>query len=291
MQSLTVKQIRERFPKSPSLHYGDDFLLIEISYPASAGLFDIYPCKFKGATCIYCLEGEFNLSVGLEEYDFHKDCFAVSVPGDIVTFSQKEGQKRCRIRILAISDELLKEMEFDISKANVLFRYRMVKANLQYQILIHNFRNLFRSTILSPHDETKESLAYLLRSMYIELTHIWESLASAPRQSFPKYKLTELFVSLVAKHHVTHRDVAFYASQLGVTPKYLSVAVKKASGRTAVEWITSYVILESKFYLRHTNSHIKEIAYALQFQNQMDFYRYFTRHTGMSPSEYRERNQ
>lgn len=270
------------------MRYGEDFLIMDISYPVGSDALNIYPCKFDGSICLYCLEGAFSFSIGMEEYDIRKDCFAVTLPGDIITLKKVDVQTFCKIRMLMISDILLQEMGFDISVASVLFRYRMVKANLQYKVLIYNFRNIFRSVIITPRNDTKKSLACLLRSMYYELTHIWESLASAPKMQYKLHTITEAFVALVAKNHVEHRDIRFYAEKLGVTAKYLSIAVKKASKQTALEWITSYVILEAKFYLKHTHLHIKEIAYTLNFANQMDFYRYFLRHAGMSPTKYKK---
>ena len=71
-------------------------------------------------------------------------------------------------------------------------------------------------------------------------------------------------------------------------PKYLSATVKADSGRTAPEWIAEYVLMEARYYLKYTSLSVKEIAWRLHFANQMDFYRYFQRHAGMTPSAYRE---
>lgn len=42
------------------------------------------------------------------------------------------------------------------------------------------------------------------------------------------------------------RSVGFYAGQLNLTPKYLTTIIRKTSGRTAVQWIDDYVVLEAK---------------------------------------------
>ena len=54
-----------------------------------------------------------------------------------------------------------------------------------------------------------------------------------------------LFLTLVGEYHKEHRDLGFYADRMCLTPKYLSHAVNKASGKTAAQWITEAVILES----------------------------------------------
>ena len=97
----------------------------------------------------------------------------------------------------------------------------------------------------------------------------------------------EQFIRLVGEHHMKYRNVGFYADKLCLTPKYLSKLIKGASGKSAPEWIDSYVILEAKNLLKYSDITIKEIVYRLNFPNQSVFYKFFKARTGMTPSEYR----
>ena len=97
----------------------------------------------------------------------------------------------------------------------------------------------------------------------------------------------EQFIRLVGEYHTKYRNVGFYADKLCLTPKYLSKLIKTASGRSAPEWIDSYVILEAKNLLKYSDITIKEIVYRLNFPNQSVFYKFFKARTGMTPSEYR----
>ena len=72
-----------------------------------------------------------------------------------------------------------------------------------------------------------------------------------------------------------------------MTPKYLSKLIKGLSGRSAHEWIDSFVILEAKNLLKYSDLTIKQIVYQLNFPNQTTFYRFFKTQTGMTPTEYR----
>jgi len=47
------------------------------------------------------------------------------------------------------------------------------------------------------------------------------------------------------------------------------------------------VIMDAKAQLKSTNLSIHDIAYALNFTNMSFFGKYFKRHVGMSPQEYR----
>ena len=86
-----------------------------------------------------------------------------------------------------------------------------------------------------------------------------------------------------------HRELSFYAEKLNLTTKHLSRVVKEASGKSAMEWIEKYVILDAISQLHSSNVSIKEVAYRLNFPSQSCFGKYFNRVVGVSPTTYRER--
>ena len=95
------------------------------------------------------------------------------------------------------------------------------------------------------------------------------------------------FTELLGEHYKHERSVGFYARQLCITPKYLTTIIRKTSGRTAVQWIDDYVVLEAKNLLKYSTMSIQEISYYLNFPNQSFFGKYFKNHTGMTPTAYR----
>lgn len=96
------------------------------------------------------------------------------------------------------------------------------------------------------------------------------------------------FMHLLRAHFTTERSMSFYADKLCISPKYLSLIVKEATGMTATEWIDRIVILEAKNLLRYSGKNIQQIAYALNFRNQSAFGKFFKNQTGSSPSEFRK---
>jgi len=97
------------------------------------------------------------------------------------------------------------------------------------------------------------------------------------------------FIVTVENNFKQQRSVGFYADRLCVSPKHLSAVVKEVSGRTAGEWIDSYVVAEIKRLLTSTDMSIQEISCKLHFVNQSFFGKYFKSHTGVSPREFRNR--
>lgn len=289
MPTLSLADMRRFLSDAVGIAQGDDFFILDITFRPGRDLRLAYPCRFEGMVTLYCIKGSFQLTIGLEDYPVQANDFAVSLPGDIIRFALGDERKSGKIRIMAISDRLLSDMDFDMPWAQHVFHYRRIHVNTYYKVLINHFRDIFRTAIIGRHEETFKSLSYMLRSMNIELAHMWQVMApDSSQKGIQSSPLTDTFVTLVARHHVEHRDLQFYADRMQLTPKYLSAAIAQASGQSAVNWITNYVILEIKYYLKHTRLPVKEIAYELNFDNQMNLYRYFRRHTGMTPTEYRE---
>ena len=76
------------------------------------------------------------------------------------------------------------------------------------------------------------------------------------------------------------------ATQLNLSPKYLSDLLKQETGKTALELIHLHVVSEAKNMLVEGNRSIAEIAYELGFENPPYFSRMFKKEVGMSPKEF-----
>lgn len=102
-------------------------------------------------------------------------------------------------------------------------------------------------------------------------------------------QLLQEFKTLLSKYFIEERHLLFYAERLHVTPKYLSAAVKEASGKTAGDWLADMLILESKVLLQDKQLSIAQIAYNLKFTDPSHFGKFFKSQTGQSPLTYRTR--
>lgn len=82
------------------------------------------------------------------------------------------------------------------------------------------------------------------------------------------------------------RDVAYYASLLHITPKYLNMITRQVSGHTAKTLIDQYTILQLKLSLRSEGKSAKQLAWEYHFSDLSFFCRYFKQHTGMTPMQF-----
>lgn len=83
-------------------------------------------------------------------------------------------------------------------------------------------------------------------------------------------------------------NVAFYAESLNITSQNLNQLCKKKFDKTASEIIAVEIIKEVKRLLMFTNQTISEVAFQLDFKDVSHFVKYFKRHTGSTPLQFKK---
>ena len=96
-------------------------------------------------------------------------------------------------------------------------------------------------------------------------------------------------MQLIHKYSSTEREVSFYANELCISTKYLTSICRNETKDSAKKIIDDFMILEIKVLLQSTELTVQEIADKLNFPDQSYLGRYFKRHEGISPMEYRKK--
>lgn len=150
---------------------------------------------------------------------------------------------------------------------------------------------LIASKVKQHEDTHHEIVPTLLRAFLLDLCQILERLQDVHEEvKLSQGKiLFNRFLRLISGNEVKRRPISHYASQLAITPKYLTMLCLKYSDRTASDWIIQYTTEDIRFYLKNSNLSIKEISAKLGFANMSHFGSYVRKNLGMSPSEFRHR--
>ena len=134
----------------------------------------------------------------------------------------------------------------------------------------------------------KEVVVCLLRAGFLllcgELASRAEAVVSRISHS---QSVFQRFMESISRRKVKKASVASYASELCVSPKYLTSVCMKESGRSAAAWISQFVMDDISHYLKNTDLSAKEISDLLGFPNQSFFGKFFKKETGRSPGEWR----
>ena len=135
-----------------------------------------------------------------------------------------------------------------------------------------------------------EVVQALLRGAFLGLCGRLKEMLPAEPVSKLKHPDTifQRFLDLLTNVPTKYQTVEYYASQLCITPKYLSVVCKKNSGKTANEWIREQVLEEIRYYLKQTDYSIKMICDLTGFPNTSFFGKYVKQHFGMTPMQLRQ---
>lgn len=113
----------------------------------------------------------------------------------------------------------------------------------------------------------------------------WEEGFTTPQQI-----LLQKFIQLVNSFYIEKRTIEDYAALLNVTPNHLSQSIKSASDKNALSYINERILAEAKSFIQFTDFDIAEIAYQLNFSDPANFGKFFKKHTGLTPLEYRKQS-
>lgn len=99
-------------------------------------------------------------------------------------------------------------------------------------------------------------------------------------------EITYRFENLLRKSK--KRLVRDFASDLYISPIYLSECVKATTGKSAKQVITEYKIWEAKSFLSLTEESVDTIAELLGFDDRSNFINFFKKNVGKTPSIFRK---
>ncbi|MBR4844536.1 MAG: helix-turn-helix domain-containing protein [Alistipes sp.] len=157
---------------------------------------------------------------------------------------------------------------------------------------IHDISKLMRSVLCdyAPTSNREKIISSLFAAMFHYVMGILQKHSLPAGNDSVSNRTDELFnkfLDLLREYCSTERSVEFYASKMGITPKYLSLILKKKSGRNASKLIDEAVVYEAKRLLKYSGMSINEIALKLNFASQSFFGKYFKQRVGVSPSRYK----
>lgn len=132
---------------------------------------------------------------------------------------------------------------------------------------------------------SREILQLLLSTLLLEIDRLpGDSENGDPHAGSEIYALlrTEL-----ERSYATTRRAEDYAGRLGCTVKTLTRACLAATGQSVKQVIDARVALEAQRLLAHTDEPVAVIGRRLGFCEPTNFGKFFTRHTGTTPGDFR----
>lgn len=96
------------------------------------------------------------------------------------------------------------------------------------------------------------------------------------------------FVQSLRNSAIINRSVQYYAEKAHLSTGHFSAIIRQTLGKSPQKWIEFFVINQAKTLLGQPQTTIKEVAEQLGFPEQFTFRKYFKKHAGVSPTQYKK---
>lgn len=254
------------------------------------------PLRLDCMTIMLCRRGSLDIELNMQPYHVRANTLLV-IPPEMLIKTPDADISRLDLYVLFISKEFLVDINIDINAINI--RSLIEKRSPAVVITEHESSKLIRyMDLLDINAREPEHTVFSLNvarsiaaAVFYQLLQInFMRISREPENGNTPRRSTYVhdFMRLVHLNYMKERSVTFYADKLCISPKYLTLLVREASGRSATEWINEFVIIEAKNLLRFSGKNVQQVAYALNFSNQSAFGKYFKHLTGISPTAYQK---
>jgi len=251
-----------------------------------------YPYKFKEVIIALCMDGKAKVKIGVKDVEVEKQNVFIVLPEQVFVITEITTDFKAVVvvmkdRFFDVRNNLSEIMELQqfILKEQGLF---IPKQDMQEVVTL---LGLMKMEIADSNMFTPQIIQHYCYILFYNCYALFKQKEAGQYTigTGKKEAVFERFINEVERHFKEQHDIRFYADRLCLTPKYLSLLIKEASGKTAAVWIREYLVLEARALLKSGRMTIQQISNELNFADQSHFGCFFKRYTGCSPREYQRK--
>lgn len=238
-----------------------------------------------------CHSGEMSFCLGEKSFRMATGDCIIFVHNELITDIQTTDDFRATVVYISYPFlyKNIPRNDYDINGRLTLLQNPVMPLNeLEQKTFLADISMISNRLECSAHHFYKELIGCYIKAFILDLYDFHARLYGYSSVSKQSADIMNRFIGLLRSgQYITHRTVSFYASQLCITPKYLTEISKKTSGFHANFWIDRFTITEITRLLSDKNLTLKEISDRMNFASLSYFCRYVTRILKMTPSEFR----
>lgn len=258
---IRVEKLSERLkPKVDFPHRHDFYQLTFVTKGKGWHEIDFVRHKINGRQIFFMKPGQ-----------VHTWVFAKGAEGFVIEFT-RESLPSLSEKSLLLLKQISAIQDATIFKNENLWKNFATICNL----MLHEF------THKSEHFEI--SLEGLLQSLLVPLLRLSQVGAQHNTST-----LVEKFQRLLEENFQAEQQVSFYARKLNMTPKALTMQIRRSLNKAPRAVIQERILLEAKRLLSYSDMSVAEVGYDLGFDDANYFTRYFTKAAKVSPSKFRDK--
>ena len=254
-------------------------------------ILNIYRQSSRLQACIVaiCMEGTLKATINLLDFEIHPNDLITLLPGSIIQLKDKT--QKVRLCFAGFSSGCVERTNLIQSIGEVyskLIEHPVIPLSKEIASYLKDYFSLISRISCNDSFEIVPELADIsLQTILTSIHLIYRKIQKTTSNSNRKKEICRKLIQLINKHYKQERHAKFYAGLLGISLQHLSTTVKAVTGKTVSETIAYVIIMDAKAKLKGSDMTIKEIAYSLNFSNASFFGKYFKRHVGMTPLQFR----
>ena len=264
---------------------GEDFIIMDAPVLTDIPL---EPFKANVTTIVLCQEGYLDGEIGLERFTAHAPSLVVLLADKVLEMKSISRDFKGQVLIMSkrFTDNLLLEIKDRLPLTMSVENKPCQPLSEEATHSLENYFSMMKKAMQMKENPHRSEVArHLMLAFMYGLRFYFHSEADNPKTH--NEQLVESFLALVKQYFYKERMLKFYADKLCLTSKHIAKVIKDTTGKAANEWIDDHVILEAKALLKSTDMTIQQVSDILCFDNPSFFTKYFKRHMGMTPKEYR----
>lgn len=278
----------------------DDIILFDDEYITESSMLNleaISPIRLDAKAYILCMSGDMTLNIDYKTYKLSKgSMFRLNgrhIIDDIYTSNNYRGYSLLFSQnfIMSVISWIPEIKNLSVSADR--FKPLMKLDEVELQKFINIIGHLKKNLKAINHIFYSEIVKLEATNFILELADTFSKKISSKENFLEKEgRKTEIirqFMELIMNHCKEQHEVAFYAKELNMTPGNLTRVITGASGKSPLKWISSALVAESKIFLRNPDLNIQQVSHELNFADQSSFGKFFKKHTGLTPIEYKEK--
>lgn len=242
---------------------------------------------------IICRSGKANIQVNFDDWQLFEGAVITTFPNDVIRLMPDETEEPFLVEMLQYDAAMLREASLQLEHT-VYEQLRQDRCRQDSPVVTDIINNMFRLLHVYFDQVGCTCISQLvllqLKAFFIGFHEYLQRNPRTTKSNGESPRMREMFnrfMMLVERDYKLSRDVAYYASQMNITPKYLTLIVRQMTHETPKHIIDHYTILQLKLQLTASRQSVKEIAWEYHFNDVSFFCRYFKRHTGLTPMEIR----
>lgn len=237
---------------------------------------------------VFLENGEGSIRIDSNEYSISTNTLLTLLPGCV--YSNIRYTDDAAFKLIRFSSNAASKLSLltGINVYEIIYNYPCIKLTDEQFDNLREFRSfILRQYNRKNHPHWEMLVKTLLPSFIIEILGIYTKCLNTSIEISHHNNLFHQFNKLLFENIKRERSVQFYADKMFLSTKYASHIIKDVSGKSMARWINEWAISSIKVMLKTMDITVAQISDELNYPNPSYMGRYFKKHTGMTPIQYR----